>query len=90
MHQQDLFLQNRIPKSRIAQTIYTLESAHVLTFTLSNIATYRLTRLTLRVFMLFDIDREGGALAWEDNLGCLCQHGRLSTVKTVMHTLPMP
>ena len=46
MHQQDLFLQNRIPKSRIAQTIYMLEFAHVLTFTLSNIATYRLIRLT--------------------------------------------
>ena len=88
MHQQDLFLQNRIPKKP-----YCTDDLHagIRPRSYLHAIKHRYIQVNpphLRVFMLFDIDREGGALAWEDN-GYLCLHGRLSTVKTVMHTLPM-
>ena len=67
MHQQDLFLQNRIPKKpyctddlltgiRPRSYLHAIKHRYI-----------QVNPPHLRVFMLFDIDREGGALAWEDN-----------------------
>ena len=67
MHQQDLFLQNRIPKKP-----YCTDDLHagIRPRSYLHAIKHRYIQVNpphLRVFMLFDIDREGGALAWEDN-----------------------